>query len=77
MISCKEATLLSERSLEKKLSSKDRIQLWLHNRLCKACHQYKIQSEWIDKALKSLEVKDGLTDLEKERIKQALKDTPA
>lgn len=72
MISCKEATLLTEKKIATKLSVRERLNLRLHLFICKACAQYGIQSAWIDKVLKNLHTHDQLSAEEKKSMQRQL-----
>lgn len=50
--SCKEATLLSERAKEMKLSFLQRFKLSIHLSYCKYCQRFVQQSKLMDTAMK-------------------------
>jgi hypothetical protein len=52
MLSCRKATELMERKLDKKLSTTEEFQLKLHTSMCKACSDYKMHQQIIDAAMK-------------------------
>lgn len=52
MLSCRKATLLLEKKLDTGLSPVEKIQLYLHTRMCDACGQYEKQSLYMDGLLK-------------------------
>ncbi len=52
MLSCRKATELVEKKLDNKLNIIEKIQLYLHTRMCDACRLYEKQSKFIDEALK-------------------------
>lgn len=54
MKSCKDITLLIEKSKEKRLSLKERLQIKLHTKMCKLCHNYKVDSKFLDKMIGKL-----------------------
>ena len=51
MLSCRKATELMEKKLHFKLSPVEKIQLYLHTRMCDACNAYQKQNEAMDLAL--------------------------
>lgn len=53
--SCAEATALVERRELRALSGSERLGLWWHMRICKACQAYAAQSRMIDDLLKRRE----------------------
>ncbi len=53
MLSCLRATELVEKKLQVRLNFKEKVQLKLHVKVCKACSDYEKQSILIDKALRS------------------------
>lgn len=55
MLSCDEATYLITKSEFEKVGCVKRMQLKMHLAGCKFCRRFKIQSEIIDKSLKTLE----------------------
>lgn len=54
MKSCKDITLLIEKSKEVKLSLKERMQIKIHVGMCKFCKTYKVDSSFLDKVLTSI-----------------------
>lgn len=52
MLSCRKATELVEKKLDNKLSILEKVQLYMHTRMCNACRHYEQQSKLIDEALK-------------------------
>jgi len=56
MMNCKEITLLIEKSKDQKLSFKQRLIVKLHLKICKVCHNYAIDSAFLDRLLKKLTV---------------------
>ncbi len=50
MLSCKKATELMEKQHIVRLTQVERVQLFMHTRMCDACSRYAKQSEFIDKA---------------------------
>ena len=73
MMSCKEITLLIEKSKEKKLTFLQRLELKLHFKLCKVCHTYSIDSGFLDRILKKRSVTfKPLDPSEKETMKNQI-----
>ncbi|WP_159039892.1 hypothetical protein [Christiangramia fulva] len=74
MISCKKAGILTEKKIARKLNAIETVELILHTSVCKACKQYEVQSNFIEKSLnhkiESPEKRD-LADLKK-KIKKSL-----
>ncbi|MDQ3535416.1 MAG: hypothetical protein M3421_07285 [Bacteroidota bacterium] len=52
MLSCIKATEFVEKKLDNKLNMIEKIQLYLHTRMCGACRLYEKQSKFIDEVLK-------------------------
>lgn len=52
MLSCRKATELVEKKLDNKLNIIEKMQLYLHTRMCGACRLYEKQSKFIDEVLK-------------------------
>ena len=48
-ITCKQATLLALKQEDKKLGFLNKVALWYHLSICKACKFFKIQSAFISK----------------------------
>lgn len=55
MLNCEEATYLITKSEFEKVGCVKRMQLKMHLAGCKLCRRFKIQSDIIDKSLKTLE----------------------
>ena len=75
MKNCEEITLDIERGHYKKLSVKELVTIKMHLIICKPCHNYKRDSEMIDKLLHE-KYKNGAEEYkfspeEKEAIKKA------
>lgn len=51
MLSCRKATLLMERRTVVPLNTMDRMQLWMHLRVCDGCRAFEKQSKAIDALL--------------------------
>ncbi len=74
MISCKKAGVLVEKKLADKLNAGERMELFFHTSVCKACRNYEAQSAFIEKALtreKNTDKHKPLSDL-KEKIKKSI-----
>jgi hypothetical protein len=54
VVSCKKATLLTEKGKWTRLTIKERFRLRLHNNICVACKKFTHQSDLIDEALQKL-----------------------
>lgn len=52
-MNCNQATQMVEMKLAKNLALNERLKLWWHLTLCKACKQYEIQSLKIDALIKT------------------------
>lgn len=75
MKSCKDITLLIEKSKEKKLSLRERFQIKIHTKMCKFCHNYNLDSTFLDNLLKRLTPKSlVLTADEKVRLSAQIKE---
>ena len=75
IVPCQVATRLISESMERKLSLKERIDLWLHLRLCDFCVKFLRQIRGLRKIARSYKLQDiQLPQTAKDRIKQALKD---
>lgn len=48
MLSCQKASELTEKSTVLKLTTKERLQLKLHTKMCAVCMSYQKQSKLID-----------------------------
>ncbi len=77
MPSCKEAARLSSESLERKLSLRERLLLWLHGRVCYYCTRYSSQIGWMHKACRSddhyeYNAEESLPDERKEKLRSLL-----
>lgn len=85
MLDCDEATYLITKSEVDKIGCVKRIQLKMHLAGCKFCHRFKVQSELIDKSLKTLEnihlhhtdeqLASKLSKEKKEELQQMIVDT--
>lgn len=52
MLSCRKATELMEKKLDKQLSATETLQLKLHTSMCRACSEYQSHQQMIDAAMK-------------------------
>ena len=77
MISCDEATALSDKSQYEKLSWSEKLKLDLHLLLCKHCRTYAMQNNYVTKLLgKYLDSsckKEHLEETEKKELEKKLK----
>lgn len=78
MISCKEATYLTAKKEEGKLTLMEKIKLKLHFRICAICTLFEKQSRFISKQAAHLNdhvhATAHLSDTAKERINKSLQD---
>lgn len=51
MLSCREATRLVARSMEQRLTWKERLALRFHLMMCDVCRRYRDQLIWLDRTL--------------------------
>jgi len=51
-LSCIKASELIEKKLDYKLNAKEKIQLFLHTKMCDVCNSYQKQSEQLDLTLR-------------------------
>ncbi len=68
MLSCLKATELVEKKLQVRLNFKEKVQLKLHVKVCKACNDYERQSILIEKALSSDKNEIKQHDVEKLKL---------
>lgn len=52
LLSCRKATALVEKKLEVNLNKQEKLQLFMHTRLCQACYTYQKQSKKLDGLLR-------------------------
>lgn len=52
MLPCRESARLISASRERRLTLRERFQLFLHLRACEVCRRYKEQLEFIDRSLR-------------------------
>src|SRR5437879_1859109 len=57
-VSCQVATRLISESMERKLSHKERIDLWIHLRLCEFCVRFLRQVHGLSKIARSYKLQD-------------------
>lgn len=50
MLSCREATRLLSDRLERPLSRRERLSLWLHIAMCNACRNFGRQAQFLRRA---------------------------
>ncbi|MFX8828772.1 hypothetical protein ABTM52_19240, partial [Acinetobacter baumannii] len=69
-----EASFLISKSQETKISFYQKLQLYIHLRICDACLLFKKQTEFIKKMLLAKKRQESiqLSDMKKEEIKQEL-----
>ena len=70
MICCKEAGILGEKMGEKKLSTMETFKLMYHMVWCKNCRRFKKQIDWINRALKQIDLDEKFTQEEKGDLKE-------
>jgi hypothetical protein len=74
MITCKQATELLSKQMEKTLSLKERFNLYLHLRICVLCVQFGKQLQIIRRVLKRDDTDDSrLSSDAKQRIQKYIK----
>lgn len=73
MISCKKAAELTCQSLDRTLSLRERIQLWMHLAMCSACNAFRKQSIELDRLIKQ-RFREQITDEELRRTAPQLPD---
>jgi len=71
-LSCLKATELIEKKLAFKLSFKERLQLSVHKKMCKACTLYEGQSKLIEKAFEELQKSMQKQNLNIEEFKKEI-----
>jgi len=72
MITCKEATMLSVKKAEIKLSFQDRFRLFIHLLVCKYCRLFDKQTKMINKLLSNWKADKKLSDLEKNSLQNLI-----
>jgi hypothetical protein len=75
MKSCKDITLLIEKSKDKKLSLREKWQVKMHTKICRFCENYNVDSHFLDGLLKKLTPKVlRLSEEEKMKITTGVKE---
>lgn len=74
MISCKDATLLTAKNEEGKLSLGEIIKLGIHTSMCSLCKKFEKQAHTIALESKDVMSDEELSESAKERIKKMLTD---
>lgn len=62
MLSCRKATLLMEQRTVAPLSAVDRMQLWMHLRVCDGCRAFEKQNATIERLMEKRDEKPALAD---------------
>lgn len=52
LVSCETATFLIEKKLDSGLTSKQKVQLFVHEMICSVCRKYEKQSRMLDQLLR-------------------------
>lgn len=71
MMTCKEATEMSAKLEEGKLSQTERVSLWFHMLICKYCKAFEHNSKLMIKSFQKIERIQLSTD-EKERMQKEI-----
>ena len=66
-LSCIRASELIEKNLDNELTSREKIQLYVHTKMCDACNAYQKQSKQLDNALNKHFTSDQI-DLQKDPL---------
>jgi hypothetical protein len=75
MKSCKDITLLIEKSKDKKLSLREKWQVKMHTEICKFCDNYNIDSHFLEGLLKRITPKSlRLTEEEELKLTTGVKE---
>ena len=74
MISCKEATFLTAKKEEGKLSFREKLKLMFHLSMCTYCKRFEKQASEICKESIHITAEEPLPDLAKEKIKKMLEE---
>ncbi len=69
LLSCRKATLLMEHRSLVPLNATERMQLWMHIRICTACRVYALQSAFIDTIA---EDRDALGDIDASPLEERI-----
>lgn len=80
MLTCKEASFLASKKLDKKLTYRERIDFYLHTVMCSLCRHYAKEIEALHKLMKKLGKSKGevlsengkLPEQSRKRIKQEI-----
>lgn len=70
--SCEDATRLTEKKLNQKISFLAQVRLDVHTSLCKACKNYQAQSQLIEESLKKNLHEDNLELIENDALKNKI-----
>ena len=60
MLSCRDATRLMSEENERELTARERLEIRMHNLMCRGCTNYRKQIAFIRRAARRL--RDGSTD---------------
>lgn len=75
MKSCKDITLLIEKSKDKKMSLREKWQVKMHTKICRFCENYNVDSHFLDGLLKKLTPKVlRLSEDEKMKLASGVKE---
>ena len=74
MLSCKKATELVEKKHTFGLNRVEGFRLWLHLKMCDACHAYAQQTILISNAMKKFMLKDQPQDLKDLKLTDEFKE---
>jgi hypothetical protein len=69
LLSCRKATLLLERRTMAPLNAQERMQLWMHTRICSGCRAFAAQNAMIDKLA---EARDAKPDIDPDPLKERI-----
>lgn len=80
MLTCKEASLLASKKLDKKLTFRERMHFYLHTAMCNLCRHYAKEIEALHQLIKKagknqefvLTGKEQLSEQSRQRIKQEI-----
>jgi hypothetical protein len=72
MLSCRKATQLMEQRSMAPLGTMDRMQLWMHLRVCDGCRAYQKQNTIIDRMMEQRKGDDQECVVLEERILKAV-----
>lgn len=80
MLSCRKASELASRSLDRRLSTGERVSLGLHLAMCRICRRYRSQITFISRAARGMfrygaEVPEArLSEAARERCRRAMEE---